>query len=291
MWRMDSSPGPAMNSRTSDFRLQTWIHDAPVTETIEIAASLGYSGVELAGRPHEYDWDALRRQLDEGSLRASALSVMDGNAPYDLVHPDSNIREGTLAYLTSCLEMVAALGGDFLTTPVSSSGKVSPMANPEQEWDWAIDGLRRLVDRAGELGLRVAIAPLNRYETYFLRTADHAIELAEAIGETCGVALDTFHMTIEEVSLSDAIERSGDRLVDLHVADSNRGPCGAGAIDWRGVLEALARIGYGGPLTAEFYPPQEWIPPDRAISRPFASLAHQSIETLRAVAFGEGGDV
>ena len=280
-----------MNDRTFDFRLQTWIHDAPVAATIEIAAGLGYSGIELAGRPDEYDWDALRSQLDEGSLRMSALSVMDGKVPYDLVHPDSKVRESTLAYLTSCLEMVAALGGDFLTTPVSSSGKLSPMADPEQEWDWAIDGLGRLLDRAGGMGLRVAIAPLNRYETYFLRTADDAMALAEAIGETCGVALDTFHMHIEEVSLVDAIERSGDRLVDLHVADSNRGPCGSGAIDWHGVLEALARIGYRGPLTAEFYPPQVWIPPDRAVSRPFDSLARQSIETLRTVAFGEGTGV
>lgn len=280
-----------MNDRTFDFRLQTWIHDAPVTETVEIASSLGYSGVELAGKPHEYDWAALRRQLDEGSLRASALSIMDGQTPQDLVHPDSNIREATLAYLTSCLEMVAALGGDFLTTAVSTSGKLVPMTDPEQEWNWAIDGLKRLVDRAGGMGLRVAVAPLNRYETYFLRTADQAMALAEAIGETCGIALDTFHMSIEEVSMSDAIERCGDRLVDVHVADSNRGPCGSGAIDWPGVLEALARIEYRGPLTAEFYPAQEWIPPGRAVSRPFASLAHQSIETLRAVAFGEGRDV
>ena len=280
-----------MHKRTFDFRLQTWIHDAPVTKTIEIAARLGYSGVELAGKPCEYNWDALRRQLEEESLRASALSIMDGKAPYDLVHPDSSIREGTLAYLTSCLEMVAALGGDFLTTPVSSSGKVSPMADPEHEWDWAIDGLSRLVDRADRMGLRVAIAPLNRYETYFLRTADQAMALAEAIGETCGVALDTFHMSIEEASLSDAIEQCGDRLVDLHVADSNRGPCGSGAIDWRGVLEALASIGYCGPLTAEFYPAQVWMPPDRTVSTPFDSLARQSIETLREVAFGEGVDV
>ena len=46
--------------------------------------------------------------------------------------------------------------------------------------------------------MRLAIEPLNRFETYFLNRHDQALALAKAVGPECGICLDAFHMNIEE---------------------------------------------------------------------------------------------
>jgi D-psicose/D-tagatose/L-ribulose 3-epimerase len=100
--------------------------------------------------------------------------------------------------------------------------------------------------------VRIGLEPLNRFETYFLNRCEQALALADAVGGNCGVALDTFHMNIEESDLIAAIHLAGDRLVDFHVADNNRMPPGHGALDWTAIVGALQTIGYQGHMTAEF---------------------------------------
>ena len=53
------------------------------------------------------------------------------------------------------------------------------------------------------------------------------------------MALDTFHMNIEEADWAEAIRAAGDRLVDFHVADNNRMPPGHGALDWDAIVREL----------------------------------------------------
>ena len=134
----------------------------------------------------------------------------------------------------------------------STVGKIVPMASPEDEWRWAVEGLQECQAHAEEVGVRIGLEPLNRFETYFLNRCEQALALADAVGGNCGVALDTFHMNIEESDLLEAIRAAGDRLVDFHVADNNRMPPGYGALDWDAIARELQGIGYDGHLTVEF---------------------------------------
>ena len=63
--------------------------------------------------------------------------------------------------------------------------------------------------------------------------------LAKDVGGNCGVSLDIFHMNIEEADWAQAIRDTGSYLVDFHVADNNRMPCGQGAIDWEALVGEL----------------------------------------------------
>jgi sugar phosphate isomerase/epimerase len=74
--------------------------------------------------------------------------------------------------------------------------------------------------------VRLAIEPLNRFETYFITRGAQAMALAEAVGDECGVCLDAFHINIEEKDLYQTIVDCGPRLADFHVADNNRMPAG-----------------------------------------------------------------
>ena len=64
--------------------------------------------------------------------------------------------------------------------------------------------------------------------------------------------LVTFHMNIEEDSLTDAIRRSGKLLGHFHVGEANRRcPGPNGRFDWHAIGQALHDIGYTGDVVME----------------------------------------
>jgi D-psicose/D-tagatose/L-ribulose 3-epimerase len=170
------------------------------------------------------------------------------------------VRLASVQYVKDCLSLVASLGGKILTIVPSTVGKVVPMASPEEEWEWAVQGLKECQAHAEDVGVRIGLEPLNRFETYFLNRADQAVALAKDVGGNCGVTLDIFHMNIEEADWAQAIRDTGDYLVDFHVADNNRMPCGQGAIDWEKLVAELQGIGYDDYLTVEFVVPVDRTP-------------------------------
>jgi sugar phosphate isomerase/epimerase len=170
----------------------------------------------------------------------------------DLLHEDKYVRVGSVQYVKDTLDLIKALGGSILTVVPSTVGKVTPMSTPEAEWKWAVESLKECQAHAEKCGVRLALEPLNRFETYFLNRCDQALALAEDVGGDCGVCLDIFHMNIEEADWPSAIRAAGDQLVDFHVADNNRMPPGQGAIDWELIVRTLGEIGYDSYLTVEF---------------------------------------
>ena len=170
----------------------------------------------------------------------------------DLVHEDHYVRLASVQYVKDCLSLVASLGGKILTVVPSTVGKVVPMGTPEDEWRWCVEGLKECQAHGEQVGVRIGVEPLNRFETYFINRADQAVAMAKDVGGDCGVTLDIFHMNIEEADWRQAIRDTGSYLVDFHVADNNRMPPGQGAIDWEGIVAELAGIGYDDYLTVEF---------------------------------------
>jgi sugar phosphate isomerase/epimerase len=166
--------------------------------------------------------------------------------------------------------MVKERNGHELTVVPGTVGKIIPEAIPEEEWGWAVASMQEVYEHAQASGVKIAIEPINRFETYFVSRSSQAISLAEATGPDCGVCLDAFHINIEEQDPHQAIRDVGDRLVDFHVADNNRMACGMGSWDWVGLVETLREVGYDGALTVEFVAPI-----DRTPSNPYPD----SVET------------
>jgi D-psicose/D-tagatose/L-ribulose 3-epimerase len=147
-----------------------------------------------------------------------------------------------------------------MTIVPASVGQITPDGKPEQEWEWAVASLKEIYAHSQPLGVKLAIEPLNRFETYFINRADQAVAMAKEVGGNCGVCLDIFHMNMEEADWRQAIRDTGDYLVDFHVAENNRMPPGQGAIDWEALVQELAGIGYDRYLTVEFVVPVDRTP-------------------------------
>lgn len=115
--------------------------------------------------------------------------------------------------------------------------------------------MRRVMKTAEKCGVRLNVEIVNRFQHYMLNTIDEALDYCRQVGSpNLGLLLDTFHLSIEEDSLEDAIVRAGDRLGYFHACEPNRKtPAANGRIDWRGIGRALSNAGYQGTVTLESF--------------------------------------
>jgi sugar phosphate isomerase/epimerase len=134
-----------------------------------------------------------------------------------------------------------------------------------------VEGLKECYTHGQKAGVKLALEPLNRFETYFISRAEQALVLAEAVGPECGVCLDAFHLNIEDADMLASIRKAGKRLYDFHVADNNRLACGMGSLNWSAIVRTLKDIGYDGALTVEFVAPV-----DRTPANPFPNAIEKN---------------
>ena len=198
-----------------------WMRPEPLEITLQRLARLGYSGLEIMAEPARYDPAEVRPLLEKNGIECwGGVSIM--LASRDLIHGDRYIRIGAIEYLKDSITLVKELGGQVMTIVPSEVGKVVAMSDPEVEWKWAVEGLKRVADHARSCGVRIALEPLNRFETNFLNRHDQALTLAEHVGDDIGVCLDAFHINIEESDPLQALRNTGSKLFDFHIADTNR---------------------------------------------------------------------
>jgi sugar phosphate isomerase/epimerase len=248
-----------------------WMRAEPVEATLRRGKQYGLQSIEISGEPDQYnskDVLATLKELDMFCWGSVTLTLGDRN----LAAKDEAQRAATVTYMKRVANMIHELEGRELTVVPVTVGKVTPDAAPDVEWQWVIDGLQEVYELTESYGIKMALEPLNRFETYFLNRADQAVALAGAVGPNCGVCLDAFHMNIEEEDFHESIRTAGDLLVDFHVADNNRMPPGMGQLNWAEIVGTLKSIGYDGALTLEFVTPVDRTPvtkwPDQVETKP-----------------------
>lgn len=236
-----------------------WMRAEPVETTLKRGKQWGLESIEISGEPDQYnskDVRALLKELDMRCWGSVTLTLGQRN----LAAKDEGQRGATVAYMKSVATMIHELEGSEMTIVPATVGKVTPDGTPEEEWKWVVDSLKEVYELTESYGIKMAIEPLNRFETYFLNRADQAVALAKDVGPNCGVCLDAFHMNIEEIDFMEAIRTAGDLLSDFHVADNNRMPPGMGSLNWVEIVKTLQDIGYDGALTLEFVCPVDRTP-------------------------------
>ncbi|HEY0821818.1 MAG TPA: sugar phosphate isomerase/epimerase family protein [Rhizobacter sp.] len=228
-----------------------WMRAEPIRRTVERLHAHGISALEIAGEPEQYDTREVRALLrDHGLSCWGAVTLTLGER--NLAARDAAQREATVDYMKRVVTMVKELDGQIVSLVPLTVGKVVPDATPEEEWRWVVEGVKAVYEHAQRAGVRIAIEPLNRFETYLINRTDQALALADAVGPDCGVCLDVFHMNIEEADLHAAFRQARGRIHDVHLADSNRFALGMGHLDFGAILSTLREVGYEGALSLEF---------------------------------------
>jgi D-psicose/D-tagatose/L-ribulose 3-epimerase len=163
------------------------------------------------------------------------------------------VRQSAIRHLSKCLEATASLGAILLGGPLFAPIGYLPRHRPtEEEFAWAVEAFQAISEDVNRYGITVSIEPVNRSETFFMRTAADAMRLCAKIGNPrIGVTIDTFHANIEEKSIPAAIRGLGSYLKHIHVSENDRGMLGSGHIAFDDIVSALREIGYTGYLMIE----------------------------------------
>jgi D-psicose/D-tagatose/L-ribulose 3-epimerase len=214
----------------------------------------GFDAIEMA----RFDWSGFpaadaRRELERAGLKGICCSALTGRL--SIVTEDAAVRGEALAFLRSGIEAAAESGCGLLVGPfLSPVGYLAGRRRTAEEWKRGVDGLQSLSPVLERLDVRMAIEPLNRFETYVLNTAADAARLCGEVGsERIGVLYDTFHGNIEEKTHGAAVRALGGRLMHVHACENDRGTPGSGHVAWAELFGGLREIGYAGYVVIESF--------------------------------------
>jgi 5-keto-L-gluconate epimerase len=250
MWKISMATSPARA------KFAPLLYPGRLFDCIADASKLGYHGVEISLRAREeVDLPRLRRQIHDHGLHISAFAtgrmfLEDG---LSLTDPDVSVRHGAIERLKGHMELGAEFEAPVIIGMVRGT-------RPASDGDGTsitllVESMGSCARYADQLGAKLLLEAINRYETTMINTADEAVHVVEQVGvPNVGILLDLFHMNIEEVSIGDAIRRTGSRLGYFHMVDSNRLAPGWGHIDYQDVLRALTAISYDKWVSCEVLP-------------------------------------
>ena len=244
------------------FAASTWLWTSPFsTETINLfpkIKAMEFDGVEIPVEdPEIIDAKIVCQALKDNGLQPIVCGAFGSSR--DLTHEDPKFHEECFNYLEKCFEICKILGGDFVAGPMYSAvGKARLLPDDERkkEFDLAAANLYKVCEMAQRHHLKIAIEPLNRFESDLINTAEDVARLVKQINHPAArILMDSFHMTIEERNLRDAITAVGDNLIHVQVSENHRGVPGTGQTQWKKLRSGLEDIGYNGFITIESFAP------------------------------------
>ncbi|MFW7414899.1 sugar phosphate isomerase/epimerase family protein [Demequina sp. SO4-18] len=278
----------------------TFIWHSPLTTQILEArlpqlADWGFDAVELP-LDQVGDWDVERIGvlMAELGLRSAVCTVFSPGR--ELAAAPAETQANTLDYVRSAIDVAAAQGSGLVIGPTYCSvGRAWPLdVDDRRRVNGELrDNYLRLIDHAGPLGVKLAIEPLNRYESSVFNTTEQVLDvIGDLDPNVIGLGLDTYHMNIEERTFAGALRLAGDRLLHLQVCGSDRGAPGGDHTPWDEVFTTLREIGYAGMLGIEsFTAENESMAKAASIWRPLAASQDElAIEGLAFLQQSTGAD-
>jgi sugar phosphate isomerase/epimerase len=222
---------------------------------VKLVARAGFDAYEvspwLPRRLSESDISRLARLLRRDGLEFSGFTAI---YPPEMVlaSPSPVVRRENTLYTNRLIEWVQTLGG-------RSIGWGSPRARQVPNGVPAQVGYRRFVKLlkasgawAEKRNVKIAIEPVNRFESSNIHTVKEALALAKSVNrKSVGIVYDTHHASFEETSFTRPIFLAGERIMAVHVSDCNRKIPGKGHIDFEPIFDALRKVDYDGYITLE----------------------------------------
>jgi D-psicose/D-tagatose/L-ribulose 3-epimerase len=242
------------------FGINTFLFRSPFT-TKDVSlfptfASWGFDSVEIAlENAADIDADEVKKALDENGLVCGSLCAAMGPGR-DFRGSDED-QQGAMAYLKSIIDVMPQLGCSILAGPLYSTvGRAEPVeeSDYEQQWQTVVKHLKTLSQYAECKGVKLAIEPLNRYETDFINTAAQALQMIKDVDSPALLLhLDTYHMNIEEKDPAHAILMADTKLGHFHACGSDRGTPGGDQTGWNKIVAALQAVNYNGGVVIESF--------------------------------------
>ncbi len=228
------------------------LHDG-LLPVLEMLKKQGWDGVEVPILDLQIDYGAWGCRLKDLGLRCTASTAR--GAAENPIDGDSRIRAAGVSATKRTLDCCQALGAEILIGPFHSAiGEFSGQPATQQEWQWAMEGMREVAEHADRCGVTLGLEYLNRFECYLLNQTDDMIRFIKDVHHPrCRMIYDTFHANIEEKNPISALERAAPYLALVHISENDRSTPGCGHVRWGETFGKLKEIAYHGWLVVEAF--------------------------------------
>ena len=221
---------------------------------LEKCKTIGYDAVELP----VFDVDLAVAKLWGKALDDLGMARSGGCAfgpDHNMISPEPKIRRAAVDLAKSMVDFCAVAGCPVLIGHMPSAlGIFTGQGPTEQEWNWAIDGVREVAEYADSNNVTLGLEAVNRFECYFFNCMEDALRFVNDVNHPrCQLMYDTFHANIEEKDVAAALRSVKDHLVHFHVSECDRSTPGQGGIRWKETFDTLHEIGYDGFIVCEAF--------------------------------------
>jgi sugar phosphate isomerase/epimerase len=236
-------------------------YSGPLDPFFQKLRQFGYQGVELMMRnPEEVNLSEISTLLAKSHLEVALVNT--GRVMLDdglsLMMPPGEQREEARQRICDVIDFAVRIAepsplpfGPQINAGLLR-GRVAPGQDRAEARSWVVDNLRYVANYAAQRNARIALEPINRYQSNFINSAQQAIDLIQEVGtDNLGLQMDVFHMNIEERSLAGCFITYKDWITHIHICDTNRKAPGQGHLDFAEIVDTLHALGYQGYLSAE----------------------------------------
>lgn len=240
-------------------------------EVLETIANAGYDGVDFDADPYADQTLFNKATALAHSLGLATPAILNASAGWhageerDLASPDEIARQRAITHFKKCVDLAATFDEPplFQFSAVDYRTEYPVTSKPIDQLRKAfVESTREISKYAAAKNVCLAIEPLNRFEGYagFMNTTPEVLGVIDEVGaENLGILQDFFHMNIEDGPLNDSFRLAADKLMHIHLADSNRQIPGTGHVDFLEFIRTLNAIDYAGYLSVDCLPPKpDW---------------------------------
>lgn len=223
-------------------------NDEDGIKTIQKIANTGFDLVEiLLPETMQIDTKRILGELKNNNIQAVCGLNLSAN-----YHIPTHPKEAT-QLIKQAIDKTEELESDYLGGVLHSGiGIFSGKQRTKDEEKILFDVWNEVGEYAHQKGITIGIEPINRYESYVCTGAEETFELINLSGaKNIALHLDTFHMNIEESNFYHPVKLAKDKLVHVHMTDSDRGMLGEGNVDWDELFIAFNEINFEGHLILE----------------------------------------
>jgi D-psicose/D-tagatose/L-ribulose 3-epimerase len=227
--------------------------EAEAARAIDKTAEFGFDLIEISAMDLlKINVDDTRKRLDKAGIGVTMSLGLDAQRDISSADP-ARVAAGE-AHLTNVVGIARDLGATHVCGILYSAFQKYDQPPTAAGVASSIAVMARVAEKAAASGITLGMEVVNRYETNILNTAAQGVEYCRRVGApNVKVHLDVYHMNIEEADAVAAIQATGDYLGYFHTGESHRGYMGTGSIDLKSIFQALARVGYQGPITYESF--------------------------------------
>jgi len=233
-------------TRRIDLSWSVWMFGLePIENSLERLKRNRLDFVELKGDV-SMEVEKVRSALERYDMALSGVCGLF-SPERDLSSPDVDISKRAIEYIFGEIDFLSKFGGKYMIVVPGAVGR--PEAIDSQELERSAKNLKTCAKAFSARRVAAAIEPIRSAEVSIVHTTGEAIDYIASVDEPAIAHLngDIYHMLNEERHIGRAILECGNRLVNLHIADSNRDAPGKGMIDIDTVIMASYLVGMNRP--------------------------------------------